>query len=331
MAGLVSCVNKTMRTWQESLRDGRYDSEFPSRNASPEIETITHSVRKLYNVSHYTTYQFTHEARVSKFNIRDGSFRKYAFGTISTQESGFGTATMLYSEGNKVALLTCAHVVLRPDTLISLYDPIPGDPATWVRSISILEKQENWIKDFYDCGSFVILAADMDKDIAILGKECEHLDKPVEVFSYPKGNAKELGWGSFVYLIGYPMGTPVVTKALVSKPNPASPQEFTVDALLNKGFSGGVILAIRDGVPNFELVGMIKSVSSTREYYLKPESDDQTYYQVFPYSGTVHVGSLEQVQYGLNYVIPMEEIRAFYSDHREGLVRDGYNLDSVLK
>ena len=76
MAGLASCVNKTMRTWQESMQDGRYDSEFPSHNASPEIEGITHSVRKLYNVSHYTTYQFTREARITKFNIRDGSFQE---------------------------------------------------------------------------------------------------------------------------------------------------------------------------------------------------------------------------------------------------------------
>ena len=45
---------------------------------------------------------------------------------------------------------------------------------------------------------------------------------------------------------------------------------FLVDAVFNRGYSGGIVLAIRDGVPNFELVGLVKSVPAEYEYVMKP-------------------------------------------------------------
>ncbi|MCK9203995.1 MAG: hypothetical protein M0P58_06080 [Bacteroidales bacterium] len=48
--------------------------------------------------------------------------------------------------------------------------------------------------------------------------------------------------------------------------------------LLNKGFNGGTILAVRDGIPNFELVGLVKSISTKREYVLCPRNDMNVYY-----------------------------------------------------
>ena len=196
-----------------------------------------------------------------------------------------------------------------------------------IKSISIKEKQENWVRDLGSCGSFTLLASDPETDIAILGKSCEVPDTPPLVFPYPYGKAEELEWGSFVYIFGYPMGNPVVTKAIVSKSVKGDSGDFTVDALLNKGYSGGIILAIRDGVPNFELVGMVKSVSSEEEYYLRPSSDDKKYYEIFPYRDDIYVGSLEQVHYGINFIVPAGKILDFYLKNREELIREGYDLD----
>jgi hypothetical protein len=321
------CMDRELRDYRRTLSDGRYDSEFPSRNASDEISTIASSVHKLYSVSYYTTWQFTRESRVLRFHMIAGLFTKMAVGTISTQESVFGSATVVLAGGNKVALLTCDHIVNSPDTMVTWYEPTEEEPVPFIKSISIKEKQENWVRNLGDCGPFIVLASDFNLDIAIIGKTCGSLAEEPVVFPYPYGRSSELEWGSFVYIFGYPMGQPVVTKAIVSKPVKDDPDEFTVDALLNKGYSGGLILAIRDGVPHFELVGLVRSVSSDEEYYLRPASNDERYYEIFPYKGEMYVNTREQVHYGLNFTVPAGKILGFYKKHRDELVREGYDLD----
>ena len=325
-----ACMDRELRDYGKSLSDGRYDSEFPSRNASDEIGNIAGSVKKLYSVSHYTTWQFERRAQVLRFHLLTGLYTKMSMGTISTQESVSGSATVMMAANGKVALLTCEHIVNSPDTVITWYDPQNEDQIPFIKSISIKDKQENWVRDLGECGPFVILASDPEQDIAVIGRNCGTLQQPVTVFPYPYGHSGELEWGSFVYIFGYPMGQPVVTKAIVSKPKGGGPDEFTVDALLNKGFSGGLILAIRDGVPHFELVGMVRAVSSDEEYYLRPASEDKKYYEIFPYRGDMFVGTREQLNYGLNFTVPAGAILGFYKKHRNELVREGYGLDAFF-
>lgn len=182
-----ACMDRGIRDYRRSLSDGRYDSEFPSHNASDEIGAIANSVHKLYSVSYYTTWQFNRESRVLRFHMISGLFTKMSVGTISTQESVSGSATV--------------------------------------------------------------------------------------------------------------------------------------------AMAGGLILAIRDGVPHFELVGMVRSVASDEEYYLRPASNDKRYYEIFPYRGDVYVDTREKVHYGLNFTVPAGKILGFYKKNRDGLIREGYDLD----
>ncbi|MBM3404223.1 MAG: hypothetical protein FJY10_04970 [Bacteroidetes bacterium] len=101
------------------------------------------------------------------------------------------------------------------------------------------------------------------------------------------------------------------------------------DALFNKGISGGVVLAIRDGVPNFELVGMAKSVSTSNEFYLRPDIGHNTveYDLTTPYEGNVFVSTGEMIKYGVTYVISMEKLRTFFEEHKEEIHRQGYYPD----
>ena len=325
-----ACMNRELRDYRKAFSDGRYDSEFPSRNASDEIGAIAASVRKLYSVSHYTTWQFGRESQVTWFHIRSGLYTRMAAGTIETQEAVAGSATVVLSDGKKTALLTCDHIVHSPDTLVNWYEPLGGEQMPVIQSISVKTKQENWVRELGDCGPFTVLASDPELDVAVIGKTCAAVTRDPIVFPYPYGCSSELEWGSFVYIFGYPMGMPVVTKAIVSKSLRNDPDEFTVDALLNKGYSGGLILAIRDGVPHFELVGMVKSVSSDEESYLRPAQEDKRYYEVFPYKGEVFANTREQVHYGLNFTVPAGKILDFYKKNRPELVRNGYNLDSFF-
>jgi hypothetical protein len=322
-----SCVKNKVAATAKGGPAGRYGSEFPGRNATGEMERITRSVRKVYSVSTYTTYQFRREAKITGYDLSLELYKKAAWGVISTNETVFGTATIIGLLHSQVALLTCAHIVQSPDTLISYFEPAEGDPSRYIQSFSIKERQENWIKELSSCGPFMVLASDAQSDIALLGKKCENLADSVEVFPYPAGSARELGWGSFVYIFGFPMGNQVVTKGIVSPAAKRPMGEFSVDALLNKGFSGGIILAIRDGVPNFELVGMVKTVNSTRGQFLKPASDQQRIPDWMPYQGEAYVGFSENLQYGMNAVIPFEAILGFYKNNRSQLISGGYDLD----
>lgn len=325
------CVDKKLAVVSKGLSDGRYDSEFPSRNASDEIALITRSVKKIYCVSSYTTYQFRKEARITSYDIWQGRYKKAAWGTISTTETTFGTATIIGSVNSHIALLTCAHIIHSHDTLITWYETSDEDPQIFIKSFSVKNKQENWVKDFSRYGSFSVLASDINSDIAILGVKSESQADTVPVFPYPAGHAKELEWGSFVYAFGYPLGNLVVTKGIVSLANNRPYGEFTLDALLNKGCSGGIILAIRDGVPNFELVGLVRNVNSSIEQFLEPAAADHPYPGYIPYRGDVFVGDHEMIQYGLNSVVTAEAIQEFYHRNRTELLRSGYDLDTFFR
>ena len=327
LAVLPACMKNKISSTRKGIPTGRYGTEFPAGNASDELEKITHSVKKVYSVSSYTTYQFKRGEKITGYHIHQGSYPKAAWGVISTNETVFGTATIIDLTNSRIALLTCAHVVTSPDTLISYFEPADDDPSRYVQSFSIKEKQENWVKGLSSCGPFTVLASDISSDIALLGKNCESLTDTAFPFPYIAGNAKDLGWGSFVYIYGYPLGNQVITHGLVS-PAPKRPMgEFSIDALLNKGYSGGIILGLRDGVPNFELVGMVKTVNSSHEEFLKPSSDQQRTPEWLPYKGDLYVGKSENIQYGLNAVVPIESILDFYKKNRQELITNGYNLD----
>jgi hypothetical protein len=329
LIGFSGCVHNRPAAVKKATNSS-YGSDFPSLNATDEIEKITRSVKKVYSVSSYTTYQFKREAKITGYNLRAETYKKQAWGIISTNETVFGTATVIGSFHSRVALLTCAHIVNSPDTVISYFEASDEDPSRYIQSFSIKEKQENWVKDLSQCGTFTVLASDSSSDIAILGKNCESLTDTVMPFPFSSGHALELGWGSFVYIFGYPMGNQVITKGIVSL-SPKRPMgEFSIDALLNKGYSGGIIIALRNGVPNFELVGMVKTVNSTQEVFLKPASDQQHAPDWLPYTGSVYVDKNDQIQYGLNAVVPIEAILGLYEKSRQQLIIAGYNLDDFF-
>jgi len=322
-----ACIHKKASLVRVQKEHEGYDSRFPSGNVSDDLAAATRAVKKIYSISSYTTWKFKRESAITRFDILTGSYKKEAWGIISTKETVFGTAVVISSPARKVALLTCAHIIDSPDTLISYFPPQGDDPVACIQSFSVKEKQENWVKDLPSCGSFTVLASDIPGDIAILGKDCESLTDTVTMFPFPAGRVNDLGWGSFVYIFGYPLGNLMVTTGIVSPLSKRPQGEFSVDALLNKGCSGGVILALRNGVPNFELVGLVKNVGSDREEFLRPAAGTAPGIDWMPYKGEINAATREVIQYGLNAVVPVGAILDFYKKNRRSLIEAGYNLD----
>ncbi|HEX2868882.1 MAG TPA: serine protease [Ignavibacteriales bacterium] len=322
------------KTVQEgSENSGRYDSEFPNRNCSIELEKISESIKLINSVAYYRTVYFSPESHIEKSALTGEVIKKYGTRLEYMDNTASGTATVIFYNFKRVAVMTCAHVVNFEDTLYSYFRLPGGGTGKYLQSVSVKERQTNYIADFPEDGELDIISLDNSLDVAILGMEFRHEPRErISVFSYPLGQAKELEWGSFVYIFGYPMGYKTLTKALVSSPNRDKSGSFIIDAVFNRGFSGGIILALKGGSPNFELVGMIKALFADYEYVIRPEKDYtiEQYDPMVPYTKELYVERRMNIKYGLSKAIPVESIKKYFIDNESLFSSRGYNFNDFV-
>lgn len=330
---LFGCSKRIYRVAYPTLNDGKYDSEFPYKSCSVELAKISKTVRKLSAIAYYKSYVIAEGSQVTDAEIADKSYRNHIVKEIYFNNSVIGTATVIQYAGRKISLLTCAHIVDFPDTILTYFANEEGKASPYVQSIAFKQRQENFIADLPERGRLELLAMDKKRDLAVLGKTFTSDHKfPIPVFSYPFGAAKTLEWGSFVYLLGYPKGYEMVTRGIVSQPNRDRDGSFLVDALFNKGFSGGIVLAIRDGVPNFEMVGLASSVSADFEYVMSPPTDISRfgYDPRIAYDGDTFIKFKKEINYGITFIISMETIKKFITENKDVLYEKGYDLSLIL-
>lgn len=327
---LSSCRKTAYQIVYPSLNDGRYDSEFPYRNSSEELDNISKSVKKIYCLVEYDSYHFDSNQGMRRSQLQNINLRKAANKKGFFSESVHGSATIIKNENNTVVVLTCAHVVDYPDSVFSYYLNANNNQTEILESVSIKKKQNNFIRDLPGSGELNIIMADSELDVAFLGNTFkEDSEYSVPEITYPVGESADLEWGSFVYIMGYPAGYQMVTRGIVSNPKPSKKGEFIIDALFNTGISGGIVLAVRDGVPNFELVGIAKSVSANYKNVIKPlnESHQEMYNPNIPYEGDLFVKVEKELNYGVTFTISIETIRKLYYLNRSTFTSQAYNLD----
>ncbi|MEE4255925.1 MAG: serine protease [Bacteroidales bacterium] len=325
---LSSCNKTTYDAVYPTLSDGKYDSEFPYRNCSDQLEEIARSLVKIDVLVFYETYSYSRSSKVTIQQINlSGKAENLADGSDVQTESHGGTAIALEAGPGHLAYLTCAHIVNYPDTVIQYY-PYPDD--SYVQAIGIKARQQNRVSHSPAGGELQILAKDKRSDIAIMGKKLETSSNQTNnTFSYPIGNSEELDWGSFVYIMGYPLGHAMITRGIVSNPGRISKGSFLIDAVFNVGFSGGPVIAVRDGVPNFEMVGMVKSSAAVNKFYLIPENTDKPdeLNMSEPYEGKLKIQSEKEIQYGITFSITTAALIDFYRKNKESIKRRGFDLD----
>jgi hypothetical protein len=332
---LAGCSTSSYKEIYPTLVDGRYDSEFPYRSCSTELEHVGETVRILNVIAYYRVFSFGNDEWVTTATMSSAIDRKRNDKPVFINRSLAGTATVIAYESRHVALLTCAHVVAFPDTVIAYHIGKDNRSTPFIKNIAIKQKQSNFVALLPEVGDLDILAIDRGGDIAVLGGVLEKEPvMPPAVFRFPLGRAKELEWGSFVYLFGYPEGYKMVTKGIVSSPNKDKRGSFLVDAVFSGGFSGGIALAVRDGVPNFELVGIMKTVSGSSTYVLVPPgaegNDELEYDPTVPYAGDVFVERRFEIKYGIAQAVGVEAIREFLEGHSRELAARGFPLSSFL-
>ena len=326
---LISCSKKIYRTAYPTLSDGRYDSEFPYKNCSKELLEISEAVTKVFCNSYYKNYYFAPERRITPKDINK-KLLATADALVELKSTVSGTATVIYYQANRIAILTCWHVVTKPDTILNYFSFEDNPNKKYVQTISVKQKQVILVYGMPEDGVFDILLTDDENDIAILGKELKSSTfAQIPVLKYNFGKAKELEWGSFVYLIGYPMGHKVITRGIVSQPDRDKRGAFFIDALFNRGLSGGILLAVRDGVPNFEVVGITTSAAAETETVLVPDRN-KNYDETVPYDGKIYVNNKKNINYGITKAIAAEAILSLIGENREFLLKKGFDFQDFF-
>jgi len=331
----TACQKRTYQYIYPTLDDGRYDTEFPYRSCSEQVEEISMSVKKIYALADYVTYHFHAEDKYEWFDLSglstDTLLRRSTHITNKFQAHN-GTATIIDYTSEKIVLLTCAHIIHFPDTIYTYFDDNRTDTPDYLESISVISKQRFFFTGCEQGKDLEILTLDKETDIALVGKKDPGESDEIVPFRYPLGKSKNLEWGNFVYIMGFPLGYQMITRGIISKPARKNDNYFLIDATFNEGFSGGIILAIRDGVPNFELVGIGRSASLRSENILVPEKKEyeMVYNESIPYEGKMYVKLRKDVNYGVTKAISSYAIKEFYRKNRNVLLTKGYDLDHIF-
>lgn len=330
----VSCSSQNvLEKMLPTLSDGKYDSEFPYRNSSEQLEEISNNIRLINSIAFYTSYVFPEESKLLRRQITNIDFKKKAVQAVFFNKTASGTGTVISSKLGAVVLLTVAHVVSFPDTIYSYFLNSDGSLSSYVQSISIKTKQTNYIPDFPGNGEVEIIICDRNIDVALLGQQYSGNQAfNISQFSFPWGNSSELEWGSFIYVFGFPMNNKMISKGIVSNPTKEK-NTFLIDAVFNRGSSGGIVLAIRDGVPNFELVGLVKSVPAEYQLNVHPFSNlsDIDFNPMIPYKGDLYVEKEQILRTGITRVIGIETVKDFILKNKETILAKGYSIPFLFE
>ena len=311
--------------------DGKYDSNFPLQPVSEDLERIARSVRLISSFTFYRTYVFNLNDAVTIEQINDPGFslEKKASGETISQKPGSGSALVIYADRRKVLLLTCLHIVDEPDTAVNYYADYESTKTRFIQTVSIRVRTNISIPSISSVDKIEVIAKDKKKDLALAAVKLSGADPfPEKVFNYRWGRAEELEIGTFVYLLGFPNGKKMLSTAVVSSPSRGDNHNFLVDAALHRGISGGIIVALRDGVPNFELMGIVNAVSAQEANVLRPDPavNPALMAKNQPYFGDIYVDKQLSVVYGITYAVSIENIRDFIEDNRKLLADNGFNL-----
>lgn len=313
--------------------DGRYDSHPPIQPVSQNLSSIGESVKMLSTVAYYRNYLIPESERLRAGGVTPATLSRFSAGATYTNTTLAASTILLSCRGRRVLLLSTAHVLDFPDTSLAFYGDAGGRPGEFVRAVSVKEKQVNYVAVLPEGGEVEILALDTALDLALLGRTFSSSPCAAQRSApFARGAAAELEWGTHVFIFGYPSGLRMVTSGIVSSPRRDRNASFLVDAASNRGYSGGPVLALRDGIPNFELVGVVRQVSAHSSFVLVPGREEGFEYDPgVPYTGSVFPERLTEIDHGMTQVTSAEVIGEFLEKVRPAVESQGYSLDGILQ
>lgn len=327
----AACTRPVQYIYYEEELSDVYLSGFPVGNAAPYLEEMQRSVKRISSTTYYEIHRFNPADRVQPGDIENRrALNRLSIESSQDRRSTSGTAIVIHNRENLIGLLTTSHIISTPDTLYEYTD----DSREYLLSATIKTDQVTWLMNYAALGSLEVLATDPITDLAILGAEANsrELGSPANElfpkFPYPFGDPQRLQPGAFLYALGFPRGYPVVTSGIVSTTNYGRHHSFVTDMLFNPGFSGGAIVAVRGGIPTFELMGIARSASGTGEWVLVPEEETPEVdpHLRRPYTEGIYLQRKTRIDYGITHVISATDIKRFLDDNSSRLARKGFRI-----
>ena len=325
---LISCSGNKKITIKNSF-DGKYDGVEQNEGSSQGFDEMWKSVKLINSIAYYNSYSFSYKENITDEKILQNRIDFQQYSKSFFTDNSAGTATIITNNNGNLLLLTCAHVINFPDTIVTYFVDNIGEPLESIESFSIKIDQDNYISDLPDNGYVNIIAVDEGLDAAVMGgkflsnKLLKH--KPLS-FNY--GNSDELDWGNKVYIFGYPMNRKMITSGMVSLYESNPDNYFLIDAVFNRGMSGGIVMAVRDGAPNYEFVGMIKSSPADSKIVVKPYGIEDEYSNIPKgvFKGKLKIEIEKDMKYGISKVISIDALKNFIIENGDLIKDSGYEL-----
>ena len=317
-------------------KDGRYDNGMPPalEGTGGAFEHLLDSVLKVIVSTQYEVEQFRH-VMDSGVPVRDPlsptGYRLMGIDRGTEARSVSGAALLMARVHRAFAsdlgvAITTAHLVDTPDTIRTYWWDEEGNKTDLLKSFRLRRSKEVFMSTRKGVNVRAsVIEMDADVDLALLTADLPRglAEDAMRSFPYSVGNSDELDWGNFVYLVGYPRGKPQLIGGIVSPGGPV----LRIDSSVNFGFSGAPVVAIRDGLPNFELVGLCKEAPATKVKYIEA---DEALPKDMPLSdkllGRLAVAELRQIDYGITYATKVNDIRAFLLRAEDVLIRSGVDV-----
>jgi hypothetical protein len=291
-----------------------YQTAYPAHNTSRDLEQIFRSVKRIQVTGFYETFRFAADDRVTAADLQRPATYAKASERFRFDHAKAGTATVISRTTTGLRLVTNWHVTHLPDTVVAYYERDAGAGPRYVESVAILLSRASNIVGIPGTTEFHTVASDTLQDLALIGVALDGDDprQQVPVLRVRAGDPGRLAWASFVYVLGYPGGHMMVTRAIVSDPRSGPDRSFLLDGLFNRGISGGLILAVRGDTGELEWVGLATSAAAEREFRLVPEQRTVAEQGILlPYEGRLYTEGVARINYGITYSVSMTAIARF--------------------
>ncbi len=332
--------------------DGEYDYRVPvgRDNARTGFETLFASTVKVVWTPQYANVFYTHNLRddrglLLRLPLADENsptgYRLLRNGIRETVDSysKVGTALVIARQSavnqyDVAIALTAAHLVTAPDTIRYFMRDSRGMETSVLERISI--KISAALQVVNRNGESIhskIVRLNSKADLALLKLNIPHVMRNPSPFLMPIGKTSDLQWGNFVYIVGHPKNKMRLTAGTVSLDDYRE-DRFFVDAAIRAGYSGGPVVAVRDGLPNFELVGLCRGATTETFRLLVPNRRLNEGTVLSPdLLGQISVAEREVVEPGLGFVVGIESVKRFLLDCGDPLREMGVDIktDATLR
>lgn len=304
MTFLISC--KTVKYRQPEYYTGQFESVFPDDQARQQFREMSSSVIRLTSYVNYQLSIFENGSQVTLDIAEDTSVLAKIRARVNRNESFSGTAFIIAQDDSSMFLVTCAHTVSFPDTIISWDNKADDNGVRFV--LSIARKTSSLVQATFPerAVRMKVVSIDESSDLALL--QAGKIAGNVNPLSAAHRLCSTLQWGDKLWIAGFPTGRFMLTNGLAGKSG--SDGIFATDAPLSEGYSGSPVMVYDIEAKRFGLAGVARSVPAKAFYVLKPEFEihEMQYNSAIPYTGPVYAATDYRSVAGVSLVVSAEKV-----------------------